>query len=133
MTAQVVTTDDLAVAIDSLRRGGIVPKVALTVPEVCQAVGVGKTTAYGWVRDGLLPRVPHTERVLIPTAALEAFVLGRRIDGTRPLPAGAVDGPAESSGAAHLSGHGTRTPRTDRGARPGPNVDRAGDGTPGAA
>lgn len=52
-----------------------VPKLALSVNEVAKATGAGVTTVRRWVTDGHLPRVPYTDRVLIPVAAVEAFVL----------------------------------------------------------
>lgn len=53
-----------------------VPRLALTVAETAKATGAGVTTVRRWVTDGHLARVPHTDRVLIPVASIEAFVLG---------------------------------------------------------
>lgn len=93
MSATVPTLDDLRAELDRWRRNPPPPKLALTVAEAVKATGAGQTTIRRWVRDGLLPTVPHTSRVLIPTAALERFVLGDASTpaGHPPAPAG-VDG-----------------------------------------
>jgi excisionase family DNA binding protein len=62
-------------AFDAHDRTAAIPKLALSVSEVCESLSVGESTVRGWVRDGLLPKVPNTDRTLIPTAALEQFVM----------------------------------------------------------
>lgn len=73
-----------------------VPKLALSVAEVAKATGAGVTTVRRWITDGHLSRVPHTDRVLIPVAAVEAFVLS----GCASTPAvmAGVGGPAGTTG-----------------------------------
>jgi len=55
---------------------GVVTRLAYTVAEAAQAVGCGPDLIRRWVREQRLPKVPHTHAVLIPVAALEAFVDG---------------------------------------------------------
>lgn len=81
-----------------------VPRLALTVTETAKATGAGVTTVRRWVTDGHLARVPHTDRVLIPVASIEAFVLsaGASTSAGNLTPA-EVNGPSDST-AADLSG-----------------------------
>lgn len=100
MSVTVATVDDLEAVAARLAAQPAVPKLALTVPEAQQATGAGRDTIRRWIADGLLPRVPHTERVLIPTVALEAFVLAgasTSSGGRTTAPAGEADGPAGST------------------------------------
>jgi excisionase family DNA binding protein len=53
-----------------------VTRLAYTVAEAAEAVGCGPDLIRRWVREQRLPKVPHTHTVLIPVAALEAFVAG---------------------------------------------------------
>lgn len=73
-----------------------VPKLALSVQEVAKATGAGVTTVRRWITDGHLARVPHTDRVLIPVASLEAFVLSA--DASSAVTPAAFDGPAGTTG-----------------------------------
>lgn len=73
-----------------------VPRLALTVTEVARSTGAGVTTVRRWITDGHLARVPHTDRVLIPVASLEAFVLSA--DALSAVTHAAFDGPAGTTG-----------------------------------
>jgi excisionase family DNA binding protein len=53
-----------------------VTRLAYTVAEAAQLIGCGVDLIRRWVRDGDLPRVPCTDAIFIPVAALEAFVAG---------------------------------------------------------
>lgn len=55
-------------------------KLALSVPEAAALVGLSEASIRRFIADGTLPRVPHTERVLIARSALEAFVQGSAPD-----------------------------------------------------
>lgn len=93
-----------------------VPRLALTVTEVARSTGAGVTTVRRWITDGHLARVPHTDRVLIPVASLEAFVLGS--DSTAAVLSGAAAPPLSLA-----------RPAGDR----GPTSTARGDTTPPAA
>ena len=75
-----------------------VPKLALSVTEVAKTTGAGVTTVRRWITDGHLARVPHTDRVLIPVASLEAFVTSACASTSAAPPAAGVDGPAGTTG-----------------------------------
>lgn len=75
-----------------------VPKLALSVTEVAKATGAGVTTVRRWITDGHLARVPHTDRVLIPVASLEAFVLSADASTSAACVVAEVDGPADTTG-----------------------------------
>ena len=77
-----------------------VPKLALSIAEVAKSTGAGVTTIRRWVADGHLARVPHTDRVLIPVASLEAFVNSACASSAADPPPAAFDGLAGSTGAA---------------------------------
>lgn len=49
-------------------------KLALTVPEAAAMIGLGNSSIRRLIEDGVLARVPHTNRVLIARAELERFV-----------------------------------------------------------
>lgn len=49
-------------------------KLALSVPEVAQIVGISTSSVRRLIADGVLPRVPHTERVLVARTAVERWV-----------------------------------------------------------
>lgn len=113
MGVTVATVDDLERAIDRMRRNPPPPKLALSVQEAMCATGAGETTVRRWVRDGLLPTVPHTNRVLIPVAALEEFVSSGS-DGA-DLGSGSVSPlrpsqPAADRGADPTAGGGASPP-----------------------
>lgn len=45
-----------------------------TPSEAATVLGVSDTQVRRWLDAGVLPRLPHTDRVLIPCVAVEAFV-----------------------------------------------------------
>ena len=49
-------------------------KVALSVQDVSQLCGISQSLVRKLVRDGVLPRVPHTDRLLIARTAVERWV-----------------------------------------------------------
>ena len=49
-------------------------RLTYTVPEAAAAIGVGRTTAWGMVRQGVLPTLRVGRRVLVPVAALETWL-----------------------------------------------------------
>jgi excisionase family DNA binding protein len=51
-------------------------KLALSVSEVAEIVGISTSLVRRLVNDGVLPRVPHTDRVLIARTAVERWVEG---------------------------------------------------------
>jgi|SRR6266508_3412061 len=66
------TMDRLAIQLDRIDRG---PTPLVYTPEEAGTVlGVSEDTVRRWVRAGYLPRLPHTDRMLIPRRAVEAFV-----------------------------------------------------------
>ncbi len=87
-----------------------VPKLALSVQEVAKATGAGVTTVRRWITDGHLARVPHTDRVLIPVACLEAFVLSGCASTSAAPPAAGVDGPAGTTGTHTPPSRGVVSP-----------------------
>lgn len=48
--------------------------VALTVPQAARLLGVGRNTLYDAVSRGDVPHIRIGRRILIPNAALEAFL-----------------------------------------------------------
>ena len=52
---------------------------ALRVSQVARLLGVARSTAYGWVRDGLLPACRVGTVVLILSEDLEAFLRAHRL------------------------------------------------------
>lgn len=58
--------------------------LVVSADEAARLLDVSRRTIDTWIASGVLPRVPHTGRVLIPRTALEAFVEGRRL-GTQAL------------------------------------------------
>jgi excisionase family DNA binding protein len=66
------TMDRLAIQLDRIDNG---PTPLVYTPEEAGTVlGVSEDTIRRWVRAGYLPRLPHTDRLLIPRKAVEAFV-----------------------------------------------------------
>jgi excisionase family DNA binding protein len=51
-------------------------KIALSVQDVAALCSISTPTVRRLVAEGVLPRVPHTERVLIPRSAVERWVEG---------------------------------------------------------
>ncbi len=49
-------------------------KLAWSVKETADMICISPSSVYELVRIGVLPRVPHTGRVLIPRSAVEAWV-----------------------------------------------------------
>lgn len=132
MSVAVATVDDLQAAVARIQNQPAIPKLALTVTEAQKATGAGRDTIRGWIRDGLLPRVPHTERVLIPTVALEAFVLAgasTTSGGRTTAPSGVADGPAGST----VTTPPPQVTPLDRADRTGPLSTAGGDAPPPAA
>jgi excisionase family DNA binding protein len=69
-----------------------VKKLTITVPELAEALGVSRMTAYAAVRAGSIPSIRVGRRVLVPRLALErlmetaaAAVTGQAVSG-EPLP-----------------------------------------------
>lgn len=54
----------------------VVPRVALSVPEAAEAMSVSERTIRIWIADGVLARVPHTQRTLIAVSELRRFADG---------------------------------------------------------
>lgn len=48
-----------------------------TPDETAALLQVSRRLVDRWLADGVLPRLPHTSKVLIPRVAVEAFVQGR--------------------------------------------------------
>ena len=51
-------------------------KLALSVREVAEMCSISVTTVDKLIAQGVLPRVPHTGRVLVPRSAVERWVNG---------------------------------------------------------
>lgn len=51
-------------------------KLALSVSEAAKLVSLSESSIRRLIADGILARVPHTERVLVPRTSLEAYVNG---------------------------------------------------------
>jgi excisionase family DNA binding protein len=61
------------------RKQGAIPahlKLALSVREVADLCSISTPTVRRLVAEGVLPRVPHTERVLIARTSVERWVQG---------------------------------------------------------
>jgi DNA binding domain, excisionase family len=57
-----------------------VQRQAYTSEEVAKMFGVGRSTVYKWVREGVLPKVPiDMDRILIP-----AWAVDQLIEATKP-------------------------------------------------
>lgn len=50
--------------------------LVVTPDEAARLLCVSRRTVDRWLAEGVLPRMPHTNRVLIPRVALESFVNG---------------------------------------------------------
>jgi excisionase family DNA binding protein len=51
-----------------------IPPLAVSIPEACRLIGVGKSLAYELIRSGQIATVKLGRRRLIPMASLQAFV-----------------------------------------------------------
>lgn len=49
-------------------------KIAVTIPEAVQMIGVGRSTLYGLMKDGKLTARKHGSRTLLLVDELDAFV-----------------------------------------------------------
>ena len=49
-------------------------KMALSVREVSELLGLGRTAVYEAVRNGQMPSIKVGSRILVPRAALEAML-----------------------------------------------------------
>ena len=58
-------------------------RLTLSVREAAAALGIGRGLAYQLLREGSLPSVRLGSRIVIPRAALEAF-LDAQTDGRAP-------------------------------------------------
>ena len=63
-------TDAVHDAADSLARRPLV----YSADQAAQVLSVSRRTVEMWVADGVLPRMPHTGRLLIPRIAIEDWV-----------------------------------------------------------
>lgn len=92
--------------IDVLNRVDRQPERLVYTPAECADVlGVSPQTIRKWLDKGVLPRLPHTDRVLIPRVAVESFVAaaakGRAgVSATRE----GVDGRRVSPSSAPMAG-----------------------------
>lgn len=60
-----------------------VPRLALTVAELAEAVGVSSSTIVGWLRRGEAPphlRLPGNRLIRFPVASVERWLLDRAAD-----------------------------------------------------
>jgi excisionase family DNA binding protein len=64
--------DRLAAQLDRIDTGPT--PLVYTAEEAGTVLGVSEDTVRRWVRAGHLPRLPHTDRLLIPRKAVEGFV-----------------------------------------------------------
>ena len=49
-------------------------RATLTIPEVCEMLGIGRQTAYEMARQGRLPVLRLGRKVLVPKIALERML-----------------------------------------------------------
>ncbi|MGH9185028.1 MAG: helix-turn-helix domain-containing protein [Acidimicrobiales bacterium] len=77
------TMDRLAAQLDRIDRGPT--PLVYTPDEAGTLLGVSEDTVRRWVKAGHLPRLPHTDRMLIPRKAVEAFVQARVWRGSREI------------------------------------------------
>ena len=136
MSVDQLVDERIALALDALRRDPPPPVLALGLEDAGRAVGVSGRTIQRWVDRGLLPTVPHTQRVLIPVVALEEFVsAGAPASVGNLTPAGA-GGPAGTTDTAHPS-PGPVSPLLSlarkTGDRPGPSSTADGGSHPPSA
>jgi len=48
--------------------------IALTVPDACRAIGIGKTTAYKLIKDGKLEQIKVGARTLIVAESVRHLI-----------------------------------------------------------
>lgn len=58
-------------------------KIALTVTEAAQALGIGRTVAYDLIRRGEIPHVRIGRSIRIPRASLDSWLTARTTPTTR--------------------------------------------------
>lgn len=68
-------------------------RLAYTVPEVADRLGVPAKTVYWWCEQGILPHLKAARRVLIPAAALQAWIAERTQVAAAAPPAAPVPVP----------------------------------------
>ncbi len=56
-------------------------KLLVSVREAARALGIGRDSAYGLIREGRLPALRIGRRILVPLAALEGWVLEQAAEG----------------------------------------------------
>lgn len=49
------------------------PPLALSIPEAAKHLGIGRTTLYRLIGDGVIPVVKIGRRTIVPVASLEAL------------------------------------------------------------
>lgn len=55
----------------------MIDRLAYTVTETAQALGIGRTVAYDLIRRGEIPHVRIGRSIRIPRASLDAWLQGR--------------------------------------------------------
>jgi excisionase family DNA binding protein len=74
---------------DQSGRTGSMPRGFLSVREAAAFLGIGRTLAYQATRDGRIPSVRISGRILIPVAALAQLASGQ-LNGASHVPADAA-------------------------------------------
>ncbi len=64
-------------------------RLLIGVKEAAQLLGIGRDSAYQLIREGRLPALRIGRRILVPSAALEGWVLEQASSPPRP-PLGGV-------------------------------------------
>ena len=67
-------------------------KMFLTPTEVAEALGIGRSTAYGLISSGAIPSVRIGSSVRVPTTALLGWIADQRVN--QKSARGTDDGPA---------------------------------------
>ncbi len=60
--------------------GGFASKYTCSIEEAARLLGIGRSTAYAAARDGSLPTLRLSHRLLVPTAKLLAMLEGEPAD-----------------------------------------------------
>jgi excisionase family DNA binding protein len=55
------------------RKAAAVEAFLFTIPETCQALGIGRSKVYGLINDGRLERVKIGKRTLVRVASIRAL------------------------------------------------------------